>query len=197
ALRDATVGHADDARQEATAALSLRGERTLQSLTALSFAQIGDSAKAQKMIDDLSREFPSDTFVNSYFRPVVLGLIALQRNNPAEAISAVEPYRKYAMGSGPDLPVYWFWYVRGQAFLRQKDGAKAAAEFQTILDHRGLEPTSELYPLAQLNMARAYAMQGDMTKARTAYQDFFALWKDADEDLPVLREAKAEYGKLK
>ena len=101
------------------------------------------------------------------------------------------------MGGGPDLPVYWFWYVRGQAFLRQKDGAKAAAEFQNILDHRGLEPTSELYPLAHLNLARAYTMQGDMTKARTAYQDFFAIWKDADEDLPILREAKAEYGKLK
>ncbi len=197
AVHDSTLGYADSARQEATAALGLHGERSTRCLAALALAQIGESAKAQKLIDDLSREFPSDTYVNFYFRPVVLGLIALLRNNPAEAITAVEPYRKYAMGSGPDIPIYWFFHVRGLAFLRQKDGAKAAAEFQTILDHRGLDPMSAVYPLAQLNLARAYALQGDMAKARTAYQDFFAYWKDADPGIPVLLEAKAEYAKLK
>jgi tetratricopeptide (TPR) repeat protein len=87
-------------------------------------------------------------------------------------------------------------YVRGLVYLRMKDGEKAAAEFQKILDHRGLEPTSELIPLSQLNIGRAYALQGDVGKARTAYQDFLALWKDADPDIPVLKEAKAEYAKL-
>ncbi len=120
------------------------------------------------------------------------------------------------MGIGPgNPPGFWPIYIRGQAFLRIHDGAKAAAEFQKILDHRGALATSELYPLAQLNLARAYALQAGYVapgfspassapgtedfkvKARTAYQDFFALWKDADPDVPVLLQAKSEYAKLR
>jgi len=86
--------------------------------------------------------------------------------------------------------------VRGEAFLKAHDGAKAAAEYQKILDHRGVDATSPLYTLSQLGLGRAYVLQGDTTKAKTAYQDFFATWKDADPDIPILREAKAEYAKL-
>ena len=87
-------------------------------------------------------------------------------------------------------------YLRGQAYLNQHKGADAAAEFQKILDHRGWQPASPLYPLAHLGLARAAALSGDTTKARTAYQDFFALWKDADPDIPILQEARREYEKL-
>lgn len=120
----------------------------------------------------------------------------LAQNKPAEAVTALEPAAKYELGAAPGFPGFWPIYVRGQAFLRMRDGAKAAAEFQKILDHRGALFAGELYPLAQLNIARAYAVQGDSTKARTAYQDFFALWKDADQDIPILKEAKVEYSKL-
>ena len=92
---------------------------------------------------------------------------------------------------------FWLTYLRGQIYLRQKAGNEAAAEFQKILDHRGVEPLSPLYPLAHLGLARASALSGDPAKARREYQDFLALWKDADQDLPILIEAKKEYEQLK
>jgi tetratricopeptide (TPR) repeat protein len=215
AVRDAAHGFSDAARQEAAEALRAPGGRGTRALAALALAQIGDAAKAQKLIDDLAREFPNDTIVVSCSLPTVEALNDLQRQKPDEAIAALEPARKCEMGAGPGYsPGFWPVYVRGQAYLRLKDGTKAAAEFQKILDHRGALATSELYPLAQLNLARAYALQAGhvapgfspassvpggedlKVKARTAYQDFFALWKDADPDIPVLIAAKAEYAKL-
>jgi eukaryotic-like serine/threonine-protein kinase len=109
----------------------------------------------------------------------------------------LEAARPYETGTGlPGAVNYWPMHVRGEAFLRVHDGAKSAAEYQKILDHRGLSPTSPLYSLAHLGLGRAYALQGDTAKARTAYQDFFVLWKDADSDVPILKQAKAEYAKL-
>ena len=87
-------------------------------------------------------------------------------------------------------------YVRGEAYLRLRNGAKAATEYQKILDHRGIDPNSPLYSLARLGLGRAVALQGDKAKARASYQDFFAIWKEADSDVPILKEAKAEYAKL-
>jgi serine/threonine protein kinase/tetratricopeptide (TPR) repeat protein len=215
AVRDAAHGFSDAARQEAAEALRAPGGRGTRALAALALAQIGDAAKAQKLIDDLAREFPNDTIVVSCSLPTVEALNDLQRQKPDEAIAALEPARKCEMGAGPGYsPGFWPVYVRGQAYLRLKDGTKAAAEFQKILDHRGALATSELYPLAQLNLARAYALQAGhvapgfspassvpggedlKVKARTAYQDFFALWKDADPDIPILIAAKSEYSKL-
>jgi tetratricopeptide (TPR) repeat protein len=226
AVRDAAHGFSDAARQEAAEALRVSGGRGKRALAALALAQIGDAGKAQTLIDDLAHEFPNDTIVISGYLPMVRALNDLQRKKPDEAIAALEPARKYEMGAGPGFPAgFWPVYVRGLAFLRMQDGVKAAAEFQKILDHRGALATSELYPLAQLNLARAYALQAGFTfasvgaglgppatpgvapaqsvdantalaKARTAYQDFFALWKDADPDIPILITAKAEYAKL-
>ncbi len=116
----------------------------------------------------------------------------MRKDNAAGAIQlllAAGPYE--AAGS------FWPTYIRAQAYLQQKSGAEAKAEFQKILDHRGWDPTSYLYPLAQLGLARATVLGGDSTNARKSYQDFFALWKDADSDLPVLIEAKKEYERLK
>jgi hypothetical protein len=116
----------------------------------------------------------------------------INRNNPAEAVQLLEPAKRFEAAAE-----FWPQYVRGLAYLRLKSGNEAAAEFQKILDNRGQAPLSALYPLAHLGLARAAALTGDLSKSRKAYQDFVALWKDADSDLPVLKEAKQEYEKLK
>jgi serine/threonine protein kinase/predicted Zn-dependent protease len=196
--RTAAYGFSNSARQQAAKALELGGERDTRARIALALAQVGESAAAQKLVGDLSHEFPADTLVSGYIRPIVQALNALQRNKPADAISALESARKLDFSTGTDIGTLSFWslYVRGLAFLRLKDGKNAAAEFQKILDHRGVSPLSELYPLAQLQLARAFVLQDDTAKARHAYQDFFATWKDADPDIPVLLAAKSEYAKL-
>jgi tetratricopeptide (TPR) repeat protein len=109
----------------------------------------------------------------------------------------LEPARRYELGGGPTAPVdFWPLYLRGEAYLDLHDPAKALIEYQKIADHRGLNPTSPLYVLARLGTARTYAQQRDSNKARAAYQDFFAFWKDADPDIPLLKQAKLEYAKL-
>ena len=126
-------------------------------------------------------------------------LLLLQHNQAAQAIAELEPVRKYdlAFSLGANNPSFLLLHVRGLAYLQAKDGLKAAGEFQKILDHNGLNTVSVFLPLAQLGVARAYALQGDTAKAKTAYQDFFAVWKDADPDIPALIAAKSEYAKLK
>jgi tetratricopeptide (TPR) repeat protein len=126
--------------------------------------------------------------------PVARASEYLAANKPSEALAALEPCKAFAMGAG--FASYWPAYLRGEALVKAKQGDKAAAEYQKILDHRGIDPTSPLYSLARLGLGRAYAVQGDVAKAKTAYQDFFAVWKDADADLPTLTRAKAEYAKL-
>jgi predicted Zn-dependent protease len=124
---------------------------------------------------------------------MVVALVALDRKRPDEAITALQSATPYEMGNAPAmLPVY----VRGQAYLEAKRGADAAAEFQKIIDHRGIDPIGLEHPLARLGLARAYVLTGDTGKAKAAYQDFLALWKDADPDIPILKQAKAEYAKL-
>ena len=123
--------------------------------------------------------------------------LELERNHPAEAIARLESAAPYELGGPPGGAVFWPIYIRGEAFLKTRDGVKAAAEYQKILDHRGESPLSALYPLAHLGLARAAALGGDAAKSRKAYQDFLALWKDADADLPILIEAKKEYERLK
>jgi eukaryotic-like serine/threonine-protein kinase len=195
AVRNANYGNCTDARAEASASLSeVRGDNVHAAASAL--ALCGDTVKAQELMAAEDKKHPQDTFVHSLYIPVVRAIAMLQRGNAAEAVSALEAGRPYELGSGFGVPAYWVLYVRGLAYLRMKQGDKAAAEFQKILEHRGFSPLSELIPLSQLSLARAYALQGDVGKARTAYQDFLALWKDADTDIPVLKEAKAEYAKL-
>jgi eukaryotic-like serine/threonine-protein kinase len=197
ATRDAAYGYSEIARREVNEALRLQtGAKNTRALAARALAQLGDGVKAQKLIDDLGREFPSDTMLNAVQTPTVRAILQLQRKAAAEAITTLEPARPYEMSYGPGSANWVPVYVRGLAFLSMRDGSKAANEFQRILDHRGAVGTGVVYPLAQLNLARAYVVQDDKTKARTAYQDFFAFWKEADPDIPVLKEAKAEYAKL-
>jgi tetratricopeptide (TPR) repeat protein len=148
-------------------------------------------------MDEVGGDFPKDLFVQSISLPTVKALSELHRNKPEDAIAALEPARKYEYGAGPGTPANFEpVYIRGLAYMQMNDGARAATEFQKMLDHRGALALNELYPLAQLNLARAYVQQGDSAKARTAYQDFLTLWKDADPDIPILKQAKAEYAKL-
>ena len=198
ALRAASYGYTDLARQQATQVLYSSEEKNVHELAALTLALSGDVASAQKVSDQLNRDFPQNTLVQAVYIPMIRALGDMQQNKPDEAVAALEPARKYEMGVGPFEPAaFWPVHIRGLAYLRMHDGAKAAAEFQKILDHRGALGVSQLYPLAHLNLGRAYALEGDTVKARTAYQDFFALWKDADPDIPVLQQAKSEYAKLK
>jgi predicted Zn-dependent protease len=162
---------------------------------ALAMALIGDAPRVQALANDLSKQFPEDTVVQFKELPTLDALLALNRNEPLKAIEALQPATPYelgimAMGAGL-YPVY----VRGEAYLAAREGGQAAGEFQKITDRRsiGLNPVGAL---AHLGLARSYAMQGDTTKARAAYQDFLALWKDADPDIPILIAAKSEYAKL-
>jgi serine/threonine protein kinase/Flp pilus assembly protein TadD len=153
----------------------------------------GDAGEAQKLADEQKRRYPDSTLVKVYSEPIIRAAIALQRDRADEAIEFLNAALPYEGGSA----AFWPDYLRGQAYLRLRRGTQAAAEFQKILDHRGWDPASPMYPLANLGLARAALLDGDVTKARSAYQDFFALWKDADTDIPILIDAKQEYEKLK
>jgi tetratricopeptide (TPR) repeat protein len=199
ALREAELGNSAEARQQATAALALASNHDSQILRALALARAGDSAQAAKMADDLAKRYPEDTLVNNYWLPSIRATIELGRNNADKAIENLQAAVPYELGTptttvtvGATLyPIY----VRGQAYLKLRQGKEAAAEFQKILDHRTIVVNFISGALAHLGLARAYALQGD-AKARAAYNDFFTLWKDADPDIPILKEAKADYAKL-
>jgi tetratricopeptide (TPR) repeat protein/tRNA A-37 threonylcarbamoyl transferase component Bud32 len=191
---EAELGNHQEARRQVSEALTLSGGLVVETMSALALAQAGDANRATKMVGDLARERPLDTLLNSVTVPTARAIVEIERNKPSEAIAHLEAARPYELGVGSGyLPTY----IRGEAHLRARQGAEAAAEYQKILDHRGLDPTSPLYPLAHLGLGRAYALEGDTARARTAYQDFLALWKDADPDIPILQQAKAEYAKLK
>ena len=161
------------------------------SLWPLTLSRAGDIVQARILADDLARRFPLSTFRYKVDRPTVLAVVEIRQGNPARAVELLQVSSPYELGEYAGLtPVY----VRGEAYLQTHDGSKAAEEFQKILNHRGSDPFD--YALAHLGLGRAYALSGDTAKARTAYQDFFALWKDADPDIPILKQAKAEYAKL-
>ena len=158
----------------------------------------GDEPTARKIDDDLSKRFPDATFLRIALSPANRGSLALRAGKVSDAVAALEPVAGHDLAAGvtgpnvTQMPVY----IRGQAFLAAHQPAQAVTQFQFLVDHAGAVGNSVVEPLAHLGLARAYALQGDTAKAKTAYQDFFALWKDADPDVPVLQQAKAEYAKL-
>jgi eukaryotic-like serine/threonine-protein kinase len=195
---EAEFGNQEEARRQTQAALAMTDFRGIRSQAALTLARTGDTARAEKLIADLAKEYPNDTVLNKGALPIARATIELQRKHPAEAVRALESTRAYEMGAGPMAALdYWSLYLRAEAYSDLHDPAKALAEYQKIADHRGMNPTGALYVLARLGAGRAYTLQGDNAKARAAYQDFFASWKDADPDVPLLKQAKAEYEKLK
>ncbi len=193
AENEALVGNATQARERAAAALALSRNRPTMLLSASALALAGDTAKASAIADEVGKLFPLHTFVNSIFLPSIRAQIEIERGNPSRAIELLQAASPYEFGSmARVLPNY----IRGQAYLKGRQGSEAGVEFQKILDHRGGCLTSPECSLAHLGLGRARALSGDNAGARTAYQDFFALWKDADPDVPILKEAKAEYAKL-
>jgi eukaryotic-like serine/threonine-protein kinase len=200
AIREALFGNAEAARHNAAAAVALApGSRDAEAQAALAYALAGDAAHAQSLADDLAKRFPQDTVVQSVWLPTIRAQIETGRKNAARSIELLQAAAPYELGmltgSATNSCLYPV-YVRTAAYLSARQGLAATAEFQKILDHRGLLWNCATGALAHLGLARAYVLQGDTVKARTAYQDFFALWKDADTDIPILKQAKAEYAKL-
>ena len=149
------------------------------------------------LADDLARRFPEDTIVHFTFLPAMRAELALSANNSSAALEAIQTAAPYELGTPRgSAPVLYPVYVHGEAYLAEGEGAEAAAEFQKVIDHRGIVANSPIGALAHLGLARAYAMSGESPKARAQYQEFFALWNSADPDIPVLKQAKAEFGNL-
>jgi len=195
ALRDALFGNPAEARGRAADALDSSNGPAVQFLAALALAFAGDSVRAGTLADDLGNRFPEHTIVQSYYVPTIRAQLALSRNDPSRAIEILQAASPYELSAGGRLyPVY----VRGEGYLAAHRGDKAAAEFQKILDQRGIVVNSPIGVLAHLGLGRAYALSGDKSKAKSAYQEFLSFWKDADPDpdIPILKQAKAEYAKL-
>jgi serine/threonine protein kinase/Flp pilus assembly protein TadD len=192
AMVHADVGYCGQARQDATTVASKRTRNGL-ALAGFAMATCGESQKAEALAAELGKKYPLETFAQKLDIPVIRARQELQRGNGAKAVEYLRSPESFEFGYfAGGIPAY----LRGLAYLQFKQGGQAAAEFQKILDHREAVGPSPYLPLARLGLARAYAMAGDNAKARTAYQDFFALWKDADPDIPILQQAKAEYAHL-
>lgn len=196
AVRNANFGDCGTARSQATESLKQMPNGSNRPIAALVFAVCGDGAQAEKLMKEEARDYPMDTFIQTIFVPLVEAYSAMHRGAGGEALPRLEAARAYELGNGRGNPGLWSIATRGAIYLQMKDGNQAAAEFRRLLDHRTSSPLSELVPLSQLNLGRAYALSGDKEKAKMAYQDFFAMWKDADPDVPLLQQAKAEYAKL-
>jgi tetratricopeptide (TPR) repeat protein len=200
AIREALFGNAEVARQNAAAAIALApGNHDAKAQAALAYALAGDAVQAQLLADDLGKRFPQDTIVQSVWLPTIRAQIEMGRKNfgpSIELLQAAAPYELGMLSSSATNSCLYPVYVRAEAYLSAQQGGAAAAEFQKILDHRGLLWNCATGALAHLGLARAYTLQRDSANASAAYQDFLALWKDADPDIPILKQANAEYAKL-
>ena len=201
AIREALFGNVAQARRGAMVALELSKGRDVEYGAAFALALTGDSAGTEALANDLDKRFPEDTSVRSSYLPVLRALVATIGREPAKAIEALQAAAPYELG----VPLSWFngtfgqlypVYVRGQAYLAARQGSQAAAEFQKILDHRGIVASDPIGAVARFELGRALVSSGDKTEAKAAYQDFLKLWKDADPDIPILQQAKAEYARL-
>jgi eukaryotic-like serine/threonine-protein kinase len=201
ALPEAFAGYGSVARQKALAALALSRDREVEFGAGVALALLGDSAQPQALAHDLERRFPEDTSVRFTYTPTLYALLSLNRGDPTKALEQLQiaiPYefaepRSALHGNfGALYPIY----VRGEAYMARKQGPQAVAEFQEILAHRGIVGSDPIGAMARLQLGRAYALSGDNLKAKTAYEDFLTLWRDADSDTPLLKQARAEYAKL-
>jgi eukaryotic-like serine/threonine-protein kinase len=203
ALREAEFGNLAMARQDATGALAAvpaGANRDLQAMAALALARAGDVERARSVTQGLEKQWPSNQAFMIYYASAIRAAIELDRGNAGQTIELLRDTARYELGElYPASMLQGFLYpawLRGQAYLRLRQGAAATVEFQKFLDHRGIVRLCPLGALAHLGLARAYSLQGDTVKAKAAYQDFLSLWKDADSDIPILKQARAEYAKL-
>src|SRR5271157_5554139 len=202
ALREVESGKREQARADAVAAMKLAPNRDVWAMAALALARAGDTAGAEKLAAELDRTFSLDTLVQRYWLPTIRAAVALQRKDPNRAIKLLKVASAMEFDQPTQVTVFLCpVYLRGEAYLMLHDGNAAAAEFQKFIDHRGVVVNFPWGALARLGLARAYAVEAAKDpaardKARTAYQDFLTLWKDADPDVPIYKQAKAEYEKL-
>ena len=192
AVRAAWLGHSAQAVNLAESALKLEHNRTVLTSGAMALALAGEATSSQSLVQELEQKYPQDTKVNQLWIPEIKAALELRKGNAKNALDLLELAARYEPAA-----TFWLQTLRGMAYLRLRQGAEAAREAQKILDHRGEATLSLLWPLAHLSHARALEMQGDSTQARKVYESFFALWKDADVDVPILVAAKKEYEKLK
>jgi eukaryotic-like serine/threonine-protein kinase len=201
ALREALFGNAPEARRRAMPALELSSGREVEYGSALALALAGDSARSRTFADDLEKRFPEDTAVKFNYLPALRGLLALKSGEPQTAIELLQIAAGYEMGMPPSsfygaFGALYPIYMRGEALLAERKGVEAAVEFQKIIDHRGIVLVDPIGALAHLQLGRAYILSGDKIRAKSAYQDFLTLWKDADPDIPIFKEAQAEFSRL-
>ncbi len=201
ALREALFGNAGEARRYANLVTKDPAGHDLQYASALASAYAGDHEPAQKFVDDLDQRFPEATIVQRNYLPTLRAKLAVSKGDAAEAVEILRAAVPYELGRTSYSSYGWTsmypLYVRGEAYLAAHQGGEAAAEFRKILDHRGIVLNEPIGALAHLGLARAYAMQGETANALAAYNDFLNLWKDAEHEIPVLKQAQAEYAKLK
>ena len=198
---DAFFGNASSARQGAAAVLRLNRERDTEYGAGFALALSGDSSASLDLITDMEKRFPEDTCTRFIYVPTLRALVALNNNDPRKAIELLQVTEPYDFGTPLSAApgffgVFYSVYVRGLAYLKAGQGLAAAAEFQKIINHRNIVVSDPIGALAHVQLGRAFALSGDKTKAKAAYQNFLTLWKGADQDVPILKQATAEYGKL-
>jgi tetratricopeptide (TPR) repeat protein len=202
AVWEAVCGNAAEAKKNATAALALSNGRDVQYAGGLALALSGDSSRSQALSDDLARRFPEDTFAQFTYIPVLRALAALERGQATESVERLQIALPYELAvNGLNFNFYLGGlhsaYVRGEALVASHRFTEAIAEFQKILHHRGIVGPDPIGALAHLQLGRALALSGDRNKAKAAYDDFLTLWEGADAEIPILRQAMAEYAKLR
>ena len=199
AVREAIVGNGHEARRLAEKAVGVSRGRNILEISALALTQAGYTEQAQALVEELERKYPVATMLQVYWLPTIRASMELQRNNPVAAVEFLTTARPLELGTDFQagsltlMPVY----VRGLAYLQSRQGDEAATEFQKILDHPGIVLNNSIGAVGRLGLARAYSLKGDTAKARAEYETFLTLWKDADPDVPIYRQAKAEYAKLR
>jgi serine/threonine protein kinase/Flp pilus assembly protein TadD len=197
AVREALVGNIAPAKQQAQGALALSTGRDVKAISAIALGLSGEALHASRLADELAKRFPQDTIVQFEYLAMIRSAIALQAGKSTKAIDALAPALPYELGTPAQALTFSLYpaYLRGEAYVAAHQSSAAAAEFQKIIDHPGVAQNEPIASLAHLGVARAYALFGDSAKAKTAYQDFLALWKNADPDIPMLKQAKTEYAK--
>jgi hypothetical protein len=196
ALREAEIGNAERAKRLAAKALASAPNRIGRLGLALAFARAGDTEQARKLADAVSQNDPLNTMVQKYSLPTIRAAMKLHENDPAAAVEILRSTVKYDFALADGFNDLYPAYIRGLAYLQMGEGRLAAAEFQKLLDHPGIVGRTVIGALSHLQLARAHKLMGDESAARKSYEDFLALWKDADSDIPIYQQAKAEYAGL-
>jgi tetratricopeptide (TPR) repeat protein len=194
-------GNVAEAKQNAMAALEVSNGRDVEYAAGLALALSGDASRSEPLADDLEKRFPEDTFAKFTYVPVLRALSALERGKPTDSMERLHIALPYELAVNGLNTLYYLGglhsaYVRGEALLAAHRYPEAIAEFQKILDHRGIVGADPIGALAHLQLGRTFALAGDQVKAKRAYGDFLSLWNNADSDVPILLQAKAAYARL-